>query len=184
MPRATPVWFTLLDSPFGPLCLAGDEHGLRRADFQQGQRQVWCEPAWQENAAALARAREQFHEYFAGQRHTFSLALAPLGTPFQQRVWQALQHIPFGTTWTYRQMARYLGIPQAARAVGQANGRNPLAIVIPCHRLIGSDGRLRGYASGVAFKQQLLQHEGMHRCKTVGTARALTPVPGAATVCP
>ena len=83
------------------------------------------------------------------------------GTPFQQRVWQELQRIPFGTTLTYRELAQRLGMPQAARAVGHANGRNPLAIVIPCHRLIGSDGQLRGYAGGIALKQRLLQHEGV-----------------------
>jgi methylated-DNA-[protein]-cysteine S-methyltransferase len=89
------------------------------------------------------------------------LPLAPPGTPFQQRVWQELQRIPFGTTLTYRELAKYLGMPQAARAVGHANGRNPLAIVIPCHRLIGSNGQLRGYASGITLKQRLLQHEGV-----------------------
>jgi methylated-DNA-[protein]-cysteine S-methyltransferase len=87
--------------------------------------------------------------------------LAPDGTPFQQRVWQEIQRIPCGTTLTYRELARRLGRPGAARAVGHANGRNPIAIVIPCHRLIGSDGQLRGYAGGIALKQRLLQHEGV-----------------------
>jgi methylated-DNA-[protein]-cysteine S-methyltransferase len=109
----------------------------------------------------LRHAIHQLQEYFQGQRQAFSLPLAPPGTPFQQRVWQELQRIPFGTTLTYRELAQRLGMPQAARAVGHANGRNPLAIVIPCHRLIGSDGQLRGYAGGIALKQRLLQHEGI-----------------------
>lgn len=156
-----PSWYTILDSPFGPLCLVGTEHGLTRVDFQRGERPVWLDTTWQENARALAPARRQLQEYFAHRRRVFTLPLAPSGTPFQQRVWQTLQHIPFGTTWTYQQVAQSLGLPQAARAVGHANGRNPLAIVIPCHRLIGRDGRLRGYAGGLTLKQQLLQHEGV-----------------------
>jgi methylated-DNA-[protein]-cysteine S-methyltransferase len=109
----------------------------------------------------LDSATHQLQEYFQGQRQVFTLPLAPPGTPFQQRVWQELQRIPFGTTLTYRELAQCLGMPQAARAVGHANGRNPLAIVIPCHRLIGSDGHLRGYAGGITLKQRLLQHEGV-----------------------
>jgi methylated-DNA-[protein]-cysteine S-methyltransferase len=89
------------------------------------------------------------------------LSVAPAGTPFQQHVWHALQGIPFGTTLTYRELAQRLGMPGAARAVGHANGRNPIAIVIPCHRLIASDGQLRGYAGGIALKRRLLQHEGV-----------------------
>ena len=150
-----------MDSPFGPVCLVGTESGLIRVDFQGGDRPVQLVPAWQEDTSLLDGAQRQLREYFQGQRQSFTLPLAPPGTPFQQRVWQELQHIPYGTTLTYRELAQRLGMPQAARAVGQANGRNPLAIVIPCHRLIGSDGHLRGYAGGVAIKQRLLQHEGV-----------------------
>jgi methylated-DNA-[protein]-cysteine S-methyltransferase len=152
-----------MESPYGVLCLVGSAAGLTRVDFQGGDRPVQLEPAWQENAGMLDHARQQLHEYFQGQRQQFSLPLAPHGTPFQQRVWQALQRIPFGTTLTYRELARRLDRPEAARAVGHANGRNPIAIVIPCHRLIGSDGHLRGYAGGLALKRRLLEHEGAQR---------------------
>jgi len=155
------LWYTTTDSPFGPVCLVGTEQGLVRVDFQCGDRSVALHPTWQEHTGQLDAATQQLQEYFQGQRHQFSLPLAPAGTPFQQHVWQALQGIPFGTTLTYRELAQRLGMPGAARAVGHANGRNPLAIVIPCHRLIGSDGQLRGYAGGIALKRRLLQHEGV-----------------------
>jgi methylated-DNA-[protein]-cysteine S-methyltransferase len=161
-PRADEsVWYTILDSPFGPVCVAGAATGLLRVDFQQGDRPVRPAVTWQEAPGHLETAAHQLREYFQGQRQSFTLPLAPAGTPFQQRVWQELQRIPFGTTLTYRELAERLGMPQAARAVGHANGRNPLAIVIPCHRLIGSDGQLHGYASGIALKQRLLEHEGV-----------------------
>ena len=165
MPRQAPaplrIFYTMMDSLFGSVCLVGTEQGLIRVDFQCGDRSIQPAPAWQEDTGLLDRAKHQLQEYFQGQRQSFTLPLAPPGTPFQQRVWQELQHIPFGTTLTYRELAQCLGMPQAARAVGHANGRNPLAIVIPCHRLIGSDGHLRGYAGGIILKQRLLQHEGV-----------------------
>ena len=102
----------------------------------------------------------QLREYFEGTRQQFSLPLAPSGTDFQHSVWQALQQVPYGTTVTYQDLAERLGKPTAARAVGSANGCNPIAIIVPCHRVIGRDGRLRGYASGLHIKRQLLQHEG------------------------
>lgn len=156
-----PVCYSTLESPFGLVCVAGTAQGLIRLDFQQGDRPVQCDPTWQEHPPALALAVQQLQEYCQGQRQQFTAPLAPVGTPFQQRVWQELQRIPFGTTLTYGMLAQRLGIPQAARAVGHANGQNPVAIMIPCHRVIGSDGRLRGYAGGIALKQRLLQHEGV-----------------------
>lgn len=165
MPRQAPApphgWYALMDSPFGPVCVAGTNTGLVRVDFQHGDRPVRLAVGWQEAPGLLEPALHQLQEYFQGQRRSFTLPLAPPGTPFQQRVWQELQRISFGTTLTYRELAQRLGMPHAARAVGHANGRNPLAIVIPCHRLIGSDGQLRGYAGGIALKQRLLQHEGV-----------------------
>ena len=165
MPHQAPaplcIFYTMIDSPFGPVCLVGTEQGLTRVDFQGGDRPVQPGHTWQEDTGLLDSAKHQLQEYFQGQRQSFTLPLAPPGTPFQQRVWQELQRIPFGTTLTYRELAQCLGMPQAARAVGHANGRNPLAIVIPCHRLIGSDGHLRGYAGGIILKQRLLQHEGV-----------------------
>jgi methylated-DNA-[protein]-cysteine S-methyltransferase len=165
MPRQAPaplrIFYTMMASPFGPVCLVGTEQGLIRVDFQGGDRPVQPAPTWQEDTGLLDSATYQLQEYFQGQRQSFMLSLAPPGTPFQQRVWQELQRIPFGITLTYRELAQCLGMPQAARAVGHANGRNPLAIVVPCHRLIGSDGHLRGYAGGITLKQRLLQHEGV-----------------------
>jgi methylated-DNA-[protein]-cysteine S-methyltransferase len=155
------ICYTTIDSPFGPVCLVGTEQGLIRVDFQRGNRPVPPDPMWQKDTGPLELATQQLHEYFQGQRRQFRLPVAPVGTPFQQHVWQELQGIPFGTTLTYRELAQRLGMPGAARAVGHANSRNPLALVIPCHRLIGSDGQLRGYAGGIVLKRLLLQHEGV-----------------------
>ena len=157
---SSPMYYATMDSPMGPLCLAGTEHGLVRVDFQQGDRPVETNATWQEDSGILADGVRQLREYFSGARHDFSLALAPDGTPFQQRVWEELRRIPYGVTITYRELAQRLGMANGARAVGTANGRNPIAIIIPCHRVIGADGRLRGYASGLPIKHRLLQHEG------------------------
>lgn len=167
-----PVVYTTLASPFGMVCIAGTFQGLIRLDFQQGERPVVTDPAWREAPQDLALAVQQLHEYFHGQRQSFTLPLAPVGTPFQQRVWHELQRIPYGTTCTYGELAQRLEMPQAARAVGHANGQNPLAIVIPCHRVIGRDGRLRGYAGGVTLKQRLLAHEGAGQGELFGVSRA------------
>ncbi|GIX47523.1 MAG: methylated-DNA--protein-cysteine methyltransferase [Candidatus Tectimicrobiota bacterium] len=157
----TAVAYTIIASPLGPLLLAASEAGLTHLAFQASSRPLVPPATWVEAATPLLQAAAaQLEAYFAGRRRQFSLPLAPAGTPFQQRVWQALQRIPYGTTLSYRELAQRLGQPAAVRAVGQANGRNPIAIVIPCHRVIGHDGRLGGYAGGVALKRWLLQHEG------------------------
>jgi methylated-DNA-[protein]-cysteine S-methyltransferase len=111
----------------------------------------------------LEQARHQLAEYFSGTRRTFSLPLHPKGTPFQQTVWQALQQIPYGETRSYGEVAQMIGNPNACRAVGLANNRNPLAIFIPCHRVIGTDGRLTGYAGGLHVKRLLLSLEAEHK---------------------
>src|SRR2546426_3877783 len=132
MPRQAPapprIWYTIMDSPFGPVCIAGAKAGLLRVDFQRGNRPVRPAAAWQEDSELLRDAIHQLQEYFQGQRQSFSLPLAPPGTPFQQRVWQELQRIPFGTTLTYRELAQRLGMPHAARAVGhpQTLGEFPI----------------------------------------------------------
>jgi methylated-DNA-[protein]-cysteine S-methyltransferase len=154
------IYTTTMDSPLGPIRIAGTDQGLTRVDFQHGIRPVELLPGWQENPSVLAEAVCQLQEYFQGVRQTFSLSLAPIGTPFQQQVWHELQLIPFGSTLTYQELAQRIGKPKGARAVGSANGCNPIAIIIPCHRVVGRDGRLRGYASGLPIKQRLLQHEG------------------------
>ena len=105
---------------------------------------------------------EQLQDYFAGTRQQFDLPLQLAGTPFQQQVWEALQHIPYGKTWSYAELAAYIGNPRACRAVGSANGKNPIAILVPCHRVICSGGQLGGYALGLALKQQLLCLEQRH----------------------
>ncbi len=156
----SPIYTTTLDSPVGPMRLSGTSEGLTRVDFEHGERPIAPAPDWQEDAGVFADAVEQLQEYFQGIRQHFTLALAPAGTAFQHRVWQELQQIPYGTTLTYQELAQRVGKPKGARAIGHANGCNPIAIIIPCHRVVGSDGRLRGYASGLPIKQRLLQHEG------------------------
>ena len=125
------------------------------------QHKGWRGPdaSWQQSDAPFAAVREQLAEYFAGERQQFDVPLKLAGTPFQQRVWQELVRIPFGTTITYAQLAQRVGQPTASRAVGHANGRNPISIIVPCHRVIGANGKLTGYAGGVDKKQWLLAWE-------------------------
>lgn len=146
-----------LSTPVGPVTVAVDAAGaLTRVDFGDvpGGTPPGADPG-------LDRAVGQLEEYFAGTRTDFDLPLAPAGTPFQQRVWTALRDIPYGATESYGSLARRLGAPGASRAVGLANGRNPIPIVVPCHRVIGSTGTLTGYAGGVERKRWLLDHEAL-----------------------
>jgi len=147
-----------ISTPVGLLRLSGDEEGLRGTSFQNRFRPV--------EAKDPERARELFREviaqleaYFAGERRGFDLPLAPEGTPFQREVWSALLAIPYGETVSYGELARRLGRPNASRAVGAANGRNPIPIIIPCHRVIGADGSLTGFGGGLAIKRRLLELE-------------------------
>ena len=146
-----------LRSPVGALLLVAGDRALVAIDLPGAARERGPEAP---DHPVLSRAAAQLAEYFAGRRKAFDLPLAPAGTPFQQAVWRALADIPFGETRTYAGLARALGRPRAARAVGAANGRNPLPIVLPCHRVIGSDGGLTGYAGGLAVKRRLLELEG------------------------
>jgi methylated-DNA-[protein]-cysteine S-methyltransferase len=148
-----------LDSPVGPLLLAGDDRGLHCIEFIESSRSRAAGTDWIEDAGAFAQPTDELREYFAGERREFTLRLAPHGTPFQQRVWQELCLIPYGETWSYGELASRIGQPSASRAVGLANGRNPLPIVIPCHRVIGANGSLTGYGGGLPIKQQLLALE-------------------------
>jgi methylated-DNA-[protein]-cysteine S-methyltransferase len=150
------VW---MDSPVGRLLLAADEAGLRQLLFADGRSEVQPQPGWREDGTRVADAVGQLRAYFAGQRRTFELPLAPEGTPFQQRVWRELLNIPYGQTISYGELARRLGNPNGSRAVGLANGANPISIVIPCHRVIGSTGKLTGYGGGLKTKQWLLALE-------------------------
>ncbi|MFN0133466.1 MAG: methylated-DNA--[protein]-cysteine S-methyltransferase [Phycisphaerales bacterium] len=151
----------IFPSPLGDL-LAGVDVGLAFLQFPGGRhtRPAANHAHTPAQRHLLDRVHAQLDEYFAGTRHGFNLPLAPIGTAFQQRVWAALLHIPYGTTTTYGDLARRLGTPNAARAVGAANGANPIAIIIPCHRVIDAAGRLHGYGGGLNRKQWLLEHEG------------------------
>jgi methylated-DNA-[protein]-cysteine S-methyltransferase len=153
--------YTTIDSPVGPLLLAADDDGLRLVEFQQSRHRVKRADDWVEGGHAVFDAtRTQLDEYFRGERKHFDLPLAPRGTEFQREVWFALATIPYGETVSYAQLAGRVGRPSAMRAVGAANGRNPLPIVLPCHRVIGADGSLTGFGGGLPTKQFLLELEG------------------------
>jgi methylated-DNA-[protein]-cysteine S-methyltransferase len=151
--------YATLDSPVGPLMLAGDEDGLRFLSFASSDRATPVEPGWEWDQAAFAAPMAELSEYFAGQLTQFTTRLAPRGTPFQLSVWRALCDIPYGETISYGELARRIGNPKSVRAVGLANGANPLAIIVPCHRVIGSNGSLTGYGGGLPIKQHLLALE-------------------------
>lgn len=158
----------LLHTPLGPLTIASSDEALVRIDFGRTDPAAPTDPeayaATAPRAAALLRrAARELEEYFAGRRRSFTLPLAPADTPFQQRVREALGTIPYGETRTYAQIAAAIGNPRAVRAVGGANHRNPLPVVIPCHRVIGADGTLTGYAGGLERKSLLLGLERAHR---------------------
>ncbi len=150
-----------LESPIGPLFLAVGDEGLRAIGFHSSRHPVQRGPDWREGVHPLIeRTRQQLDQYFDGTRRDFDLPLAPLGTAFQREVWLALAAIPYGQTLSYAQLAARVGRPAASRAVGAANGRNPLPIVLPCHRVIGADGSLTGFSGGLPIKRFLLQLEG------------------------
>ena len=156
MTETAGVSYIRMESPIGPLMLVADNTGLRRIGFVNERNPVRSDPQWRESVERLGEAVRQLRAYFAGELQAFDLPLAPQGTPFQLAVWSELQKIPYGSTCSYIDIARSLGKPGAARAVGMANHENPIAIVIPCHRVVGSDGSLTGYAGGLHIKQQLL----------------------------
>ena len=153
------IWYDELPTPIGELRLVADAQGLREVWFENGRHRKAPDPHWLREMDRLAFARVQLEEYFAGTRQTFAQPLHPLGTPFQLAVWQELARIPYGVTISYGELARRIGQPQAMRAVGAANGRNPLPIVLPCHRVIGADGSLTGFGGGLPTKRYLLSFE-------------------------
>jgi len=159
VPGNDAVWYDDMPSPVGRLRLVADPHGLREIWFETGRHTREAAAHWMRDRARLAFARAQLDDYFAGRRHVFELPLHPLGTPFQCTVWRALADIPYGATTSYGELARRIGQPKAVRAVGAANGRNPLPIVLPCHRVIGSDGSLTGFGGGLPVKRFLLAME-------------------------
>jgi methylated-DNA-[protein]-cysteine S-methyltransferase len=152
--------YTRLDSPLGELLLTGDGTRLQGLHMQAGKTRVATRKDWREEPEAFATVARQLEEYFRGERMSFEdLDLDPKGTPFQERVWAELRRIPYGETISYGELARRLDQPSAFRAVGLANGRNPIAVVIPCHRVIGADGSLTGFGGGLPNKQLLLELE-------------------------
>ena len=153
------VSYTQIESPVGPLLLAADGAGLREILFVHGRSHARPHPSWKENKAPLKETVEQLRSYFAGELEEFDLQLAPRGTKFQLEVWKRLCEIKYGETISYGELARRIGNPNASRAVGLANGSNPIPIVIPCHRVIGSNGKLTGYGGGLPTKEKLLALE-------------------------
>ena len=147
--------YTTIDSPIGELFLGGGERGLRRLWMSPFRVQ----PNWTHDPEAFAEGREQLSQYFAGERHEFDVELDLVGNEFERSVWEALLAIPYGQTASYGDIAKRIGAPSAARAVGMANGRNPVAVIVPCHRVIGADGSLTGYGGGLERKRFLLELE-------------------------
>ena len=156
------MYYCYLNTPIGDLLLAGDEEALSLIGFPKGSMRRDPEPDWIYNEKPFAEARRQLVEYFEGERKSFDLPLRVSGTEFQVRVLEELQRIPYGETLSYSDIAERIGNPKAVRAVGAANGRNPIPIVIPCHRVIGSSGDLTGFGGGLDTKEALLRLEAEH----------------------
>jgi methylated-DNA-[protein]-cysteine S-methyltransferase len=153
------IFWTPIDSPVGPLLLAGDESGLREVRFVAGRMPQSPDLDWQANPKPFQDAIRQLRAYFAGKLKEFDLPLILEGTNFQLSVWNRLREIPYGETVSYLDLAKKIGNPKAVRAVGLANGSNPIPIIIPCHRVIGSNGSLTGFGGGLPNKQKLLALE-------------------------
>ena len=155
------TYYTYLDSPIDRLLLTSDGRSLTGIYMLDQRNEPKLGRDWIEfkDAAPFAEATRQLCEYFAGERQDFDLPLAPSGTPFQIRVWQELRRIPFGQTISYGELAKRVGNANASRAVGLANGRNPLPIVVPCHRVIGANGKMTGFGGGIWRKEKLLEIE-------------------------
>lgn len=169
------MYYKWFDSPIAKLLLTSKGQSLTGL-YLQGQKHFPATSNWKESAEldVFIEAEKQLTEYFAHQRQHFDLPLDPVGTTFQKQVWEQLQQIPFGETISYGTLAQRIGVPTASRAVGAANGRNPISIVVPCHRVIATNGKMTGYAGGIDRKQWLLQHE---RISTVSTGeRAIAPL--------
>jgi methylated-DNA-[protein]-cysteine S-methyltransferase len=154
------ISYTWWESAVGPLMLAGTRDGLRFVSFASGRHAVEVSAEWKEDERVFRGAIGQLKEYFAGKRKEFELELLPEGTEFQRAVWQELRAIPYGETISYKELAERIGKPKAVRAVGAANGANPIPIIIPCHRVIGNDGSLTGFGGGLPLKRRLLELEG------------------------
>jgi methylated-DNA-[protein]-cysteine S-methyltransferase len=157
--KMSAVFYTTVESPVGPLLLAGDADALRRVSFESSKHAARPPADWKEDRAPFAEVIGQLQAYFRGELRKFDVSLAMEGTEFQLRVWNALRGIPYGETISYLQLAERIGNPRAVRAVGLANGSNPIPIIVPCHRVIGSDGSLTGFGGGIPTKKKLLELE-------------------------
>ena len=162
------VFYGWLDSPIGRLLVAGDDERLHLISFPSGGRTRRPTAAWQRRDELFAEAFGQLRAYFAGERTRFDLPLELAGTAFQNAVWSALREIPYGETVSYGELAKRIGRPTASRAVGAANGANPLPIVVPCHRVIGASGSLTGFGGGIEAKRYLLDHERSYSATRLG----------------
>lgn len=154
--------YDYLDTPIGPLLLVADEQGLRHVGFTRADQGARIQSHWRRDRRHLGAAIEQLEAYFSGRLHDFDIVLAARGTEFRKTVWDELVRIPYGETISYGELARRIGAPAASRAVGAANGANPLPVIVPCHRVIGSTGKLTGFGGGLPIKQWLLDHERRH----------------------
>jgi len=154
------MYYDIQNFPSGQIIavIKGDER-LRYIGFQQGKHPLSISEKWKKNSKMLKNTFDQLHAYFAGELFEFDLPVAPVGTSFQKSVWNALMDIPYGHTVSYGDIASAIGNPKACRAVGGANGKNPIPVIIPCHRVIGADGKLAGYGSGIKIKAELLKME-------------------------
>ena len=161
MSEPAQVCYSTFSSPVGELLLTASDGMLTELSMvlKQGRPALYPKPEWRRDDAALRTAREQLEAFFAGELQNFNLPLRMTGTPFQKQVWQGLLEIPYGTTISYATLATQIGRPGASRAVGAANGRNPIGIIVPCHRVIGADGTLTGYGGGLDRKEWLISHE-------------------------
>jgi len=157
------IYYTTMDSPVGTLRLVAEEVGLRMVWFVRGRKDEKPDAEWKEDAAFFTDVMRQLNAYFAGELKEFEIPRLMEGTEFQKRVWKALLTIPYGETMSYGELAKKIGAPKAVRAVGAANGQNPIPIIVPCHRVIGSDGSLTGFGGGLENKKKLLELEGRQR---------------------
>jgi methylated-DNA-[protein]-cysteine S-methyltransferase len=153
------IYYTSYESPVGPLLLAGNANGLRMVSFESSNHAAPPQADWKQDKAPFVEIIRQLQAYFRGELREFDVRLALEGTEFQLRVWNTLREIPYGETISYLQLAERIGNPRAVRAVGLANGSNPIPIIVPCHRVIGSDGSLTGFGGGISTKKKLLELE-------------------------
>nr|WP_321256621.1 methylated-DNA--[protein]-cysteine S-methyltransferase [uncultured Pseudodesulfovibrio sp.] len=156
--------YTTFDTPLWEIILVGSKHGLTNLHMvtDTGKREFTIDPTWTRNDTIFDKAKTQILEYCAGKRKNFTVKLTPHGTKFQKDVWNALSDIPYGEVRSYKEIAIVVGNPNASRAIGMANSKNPIPLIVPCHRVIGSDGKLTGFAHGLDAKMKLLNLEKSH----------------------